>query len=66
MEFIIILNTEKYRKNEVVSKYDVRANSGPFFQSTTLFPTVNSQIHKQGWRGREGIAKRNLPKLSSI
>ena len=38
MEFIIILNKEKYRKNEVVSKYDVRANSGPFFQSTTLFP----------------------------
>ena len=38
MEFIIILNKEKYRKNEVVSNYDVKADSGPLFQSTTLFP----------------------------
>ena len=29
-------NTEK--KNKVVSKYDIRANSGPFFQSTRLSP----------------------------
>ena len=28
-------NTEK---NKVVSKHDVRANSGPFFQSARLFP----------------------------
>ena len=35
---IYLLNKEKYRKNEVVSKYDVRANSGPLFQSTRLSP----------------------------
>ena len=38
MKIIIILNKEKYRKNEVVSNYDVKADSGPFFQSTRLFP----------------------------
>ena len=39
MEFIIIVNQRKIqKKNKVVSNYDVRANSGPFFQSITLFP----------------------------
>ena len=26
------------KKNKVVSKYDARASSGPFFQSTRLYP----------------------------
>ena len=42
MEFIIILNlkknTEKNKQNEVVSKYDARAKSGPFFQFIRLSP----------------------------
>ena len=38
MEFIIILNKENTEKNKVVSNYNVKASSGPFFQSTTLFP----------------------------
>ena len=37
-KFIIILNKEKYRKKRSSLKYDVKTNSGPFFQSKKLFP----------------------------